>query len=158
VSTLNNGVERALGCLREAHYVLANLLEKDEIKLAEAKHNKQVVEAALRVANDANPHEDWFDRPPPTRSIKKPNTTHPILEWLNILVAQKVAIEDYGESIQNLQIENKLASQDTTGKGSAISFLPPRILEVKLNTRSHCTWCLSNINLLAPILVSVWKF
>jgi hypothetical protein len=96
--------------------------------------------------------------PPPTRSIKKPNTTHPILEWLNILVAQKVAIEDYGESIQNLQIETKLASQDTTGKGSAISFLPPRILEVKLNTRSHCTWCLSNINLLAPILVSVWKF
>ena len=37
---LDNDVERTLGCLGEAHYVLANLLEKDEIKLAKAKHKK----------------------------------------------------------------------------------------------------------------------
>jgi hypothetical protein len=38
-----------------------------------------------------------------------------------------------------------------------IPFLPPRIVEVRLNTRSHRTWCLQNINLLAPVPVSIWK-
>jgi hypothetical protein len=55
VSTLENGVEKALARLREAYGVLANLLEKDEIELEEANSNTRVVETALRAAN---PHED----------------------------------------------------------------------------------------------------
>ena len=41
--------------------------------------------------------------------------------------------------------------------GPAIPFMPARTMEVRLNSRSYCTSCLNNINLLAPILVSVWK-
>lgn len=51
VSTLDNGVEKAMARLKEAHAVLANLLEKDEINLEEATNNTRVVEAALRAAN-----------------------------------------------------------------------------------------------------------
>jgi hypothetical protein len=131
VSTLENGEERALERLREAHDVLANLLEKDELDLAEATGNTQVVEATLRAAN---PHEDWSDRLPPTRTTDSINATHPILGRLNIPPAQKAAIEDYGESIQSTQMENELVSQDTAGRGPAIPFLPPRIVEVRLNT------------------------
>jgi hypothetical protein len=69
VSTLENGVEKVLGRLREAHGILANLLEKDEMDEAEANGNTQVVEAVLRLAN---PHEDWFDRPCPLVLVKRP--------------------------------------------------------------------------------------
>jgi hypothetical protein len=54
-------------------------------------------------------------------------------------------------------MENELLSQETAGRGLAIPFLPPRMVEVRLNSWSHRTWCLQNINLLAPIPVSVWK-
>jgi hypothetical protein len=54
-------------------------------------------------------------------------------------------------------MENELASYDIAGKGPAIPFLPPRTVEVRLNIRSHRTWCLHNINLMAPIPISVWK-
>jgi hypothetical protein len=56
MSTLDNGVEKATARLHEAHGVLANLLEKDELDLAETSRNTHVVEAALRAAN---PHEDY---------------------------------------------------------------------------------------------------
>jgi hypothetical protein len=75
VSMLDNSVERALGRLHEAHAVLADLLEKDEVDLAEANGNMQVVEAALRAAN---PHKDWYDHPPPTCTSDTHSTTHPI--------------------------------------------------------------------------------
>jgi hypothetical protein len=129
-------------------------LEKDELDLAETSRNTHVVEAALRAAN---PHEDWSDRPAPTQASDSVVTTHPILNKLNIPNAEKAAIEDYSESIQNTQIEMELASQETVGKGPAIPFLPPCTVEVRLNTKSHCTWCLNNINLMAPIPASVWK-
>jgi hypothetical protein len=54
-------------------------------------------------------------------------------------------------------MEQEIASQDTTNRGPAIPFLPARMVEVRLNSRSHHTWCLNNINLLAPIPISVWK-
>ena len=81
----------------------------------------------------------------------------PIVERLNILHAHKAAIKDYVDSIQSSQMELELASSDTSGRGPAIPFLPPRTMEVWLNSRSHRTWCLNNINLLAPIPPSVWK-
>jgi hypothetical protein len=96
VSTLENGVEKAMTRLREAHGVLANLLEKEKIDAQEATNNAHLVEVALRAAN---PHEDWSDRAPPTRTLESMSSTHPILDRLNIPIAQKAAIEDYGESI-----------------------------------------------------------
>lgn len=154
VSTQDNGPEKAMARIREAHDVLANLLEKDEIDLEEATSNTSAVEAALRTAN---PHEDWSDRPNPSKPGDPVTTMHPLLGGLNIPHAQKAALEDLGECIQSTQIEQELASQDALGKGPAIPFLPPRAVEVRLNTRSHRTWCLNNINLLAPIPTSVWK-
>jgi hypothetical protein len=83
------------------------------------------------------------------------NVLHPILGRLNIPQGQKTAIEDYSETIQTTQMEQEIASQDTTNRGPAIPFLPVHTVEVRLN--SHRTWCLNNINLLAPIPISVWK-
>jgi hypothetical protein len=153
-STLEGGVEKALGRLREAHAVLANLLEKDDQELEEATSNTHLVEKALRLAN---PHEDWSDRPTSTRTDEAMTTLHPILGRLNIPDAQKAAIEDYGECIHSTQMDQELASLDASGKGPAVPFLPPRAVEVRLNNRSHRTWCLSNINLLAPVPTSIWK-
>ena len=152
-STQDDGVEKALSRLREAHEVLANLLEKDELDLQEALTNTQLVEVALR---SANPHEDWSHKPPPTR-VTETITMHPMVNRLNIPPAEKPTIEDFGECIQNSQMEQDIVSQDAAGKGPAIPFLPARNVEVKLNTRSHRSWCLNNINLLAPIPISVWK-
>jgi hypothetical protein len=80
-----------------------------------------------------------------------------MLGKLNIPDFQKAAIEDYGDSIQSSQQESELASLDAVGKGPAIPFMPHRVVEIRLNSRSHRTWCLSNINLLALIPTSVWK-
>jgi hypothetical protein len=154
VATVDNGVEKALARLQEAHGVLANLLEKDEIELEEATNHARVVETALRAAN---PHEDWSDRTTPSKGDDSFPAIHPMLSKLNIPEAQKAAIEDYGDSIQSSQLESKLASLDAAGKGPAIPFVPYRIVEIRLNSQSHRTWCLSNINLLAPIPTSVWK-
>jgi hypothetical protein len=49
VSTLEGGVEKALTRLREAHVVLAHLLERDELELEEANTNTHLVECALRI-------------------------------------------------------------------------------------------------------------
>jgi hypothetical protein len=154
VATVDNGVEKALARLQEAHGVLANLLEKDEIELEEATNHARVVETALRAAN---PHEDWSDRTTPSKGDDSFPAIHPMLSKLNIPEAQKAAIEDYGDSIQSSQLESKLASLDAAGKGPAIPFVPYRIVEIRLNSQSHRTWCLSNINLLAPIPTLVWK-
>jgi hypothetical protein len=151
VSITNNGVEKALGRLREAYGVLANLLEKDELELEEATVNTWAVETALGAANL---HEDWSGRPAASSAKDTIATMHPILGRLNIPQAKKAAIEDYSETIQITQIENVLALQDANNRGPAIRFLHPRIVEVRLNNRSHCTWCLHNINLLAPIHIA----
>jgi hypothetical protein len=153
-STLENGVEKALTRLREAHTVLAVLLEKDEQELEESLNNSRMVETALRAANS---HEDWSDRPQHTRAAETLDVLHPMVGRLNIPHAHKAAIEDYGDNIQSSQMESELASLDVSGKGPAIPLLPPRTVEVRLNSRSHRTWCLNNINLLAPIPPAVWK-
>jgi hypothetical protein len=154
VSTLEGGMEKALTRLKEAHSVLAALLEKDEMELEEATNNTRVVETALRAANA---HEDWSERPHQTKATEPLNVSHPMVDRLNILDAHKAAIEDYGDSIQSSQLESELASLDASSKGPAIPFLPRRTVEVRLSSNSHRTWCLNNINLLAPIPISVWK-
>ena len=154
ISTQDKGIEKALARVREAHAVLANLLEKDEVDLEEATNTTSEVEAAPRAAN---PHEDWFDQPNPSKTADAMTTMHPLLGGHNIPHAQKAALEDLGECIQSTQMEQEVASNDASGRGPAIPFLPRRAVEVRLNTRSHRTWCLNNINLLAPIPTSVWK-
>ena len=148
---------KGLGRLQEAHQVLGQLLETDEHELEEALRNTRLVENALR---SVNPHEDWSDLPPPTDLTKATMdgpSLHPLLDKLNIAPAHKAAIEDFSESISSTQSERDLASLDTAGKGPAIPFLPSRAVEEQLASRSHRTWCLKNINLLAPISIPMWK-
>jgi hypothetical protein len=82
---------------------------------------------------------------------------HPLLNRLNIEQAHKAAIEELSESITYTQTEANRAALEATSRGPAIPFLPARAVEDLLNTRSHCTWCLSNINLMAPITIPLWK-
>jgi hypothetical protein len=126
VSTQDDGVEKALARLREAHEVLANLLEKNDLDLEEATSNAQLVETALRLANL---HEDWSAQPPPTRTDPM-SMTHPILGKLNIPQAHHAAIEDYGECIQTTQQDQELATLESSSKGPLIPFLSPRTVEV----------------------------
>jgi hypothetical protein len=72
VSTLEGGMEKALTRLKEAHSVLAALLEKDEMELEEATNNMRVVETALRAANA---HEDWSERPHQTKATEPLNVS-----------------------------------------------------------------------------------
>ena len=147
-STFDNGVEKALTHLREAHMVLVVLLEKVEQELEEILSNARVVETALRAANT---HDDWLDQPQQTRAVETLEILYPMVGRLNIPHAHKAAIEDYGDSIQSFQMETEIASLDASGKGPAIPLLPPCTVEVRLNSRSHQTWYLNNINLLVPI-------
>ena len=149
--------QKGLGRLHEAHQVLGQLLEMDEQELEEALQNTRLVENALR---SVNPHEDWSDLPPPTELAKATADSprlHPLLDKLNIAPAHKAAIEDFLESISSTQSERDLASLDAPGKGLAIPFLPARAVEEQLAFCSHRTWCLKNINLLAPISIPMWK-
>jgi hypothetical protein len=50
-----------------------------------------------------------------------------------------------------------MASFEAAKKGHAIPFLPECAVEEQLASHSHRTWCLKNINLLAPISLSMWK-
>ena len=98
VSTLEDGVGKALARLREVHAVLVHLLEWDELDMEEANPNTLQVERALY---NANPHEDWIDRPILTPIEEAASNMHPMLGCLNILHAHQVALEDFGECIQS---------------------------------------------------------
>ena len=155
VSTLENGSEAALNHLWEAHGVLANLLEKDELEETEAYNNLKATEDALRATN---PHEDWSHRPTTAPAFDSLTPMHPLVGRLNIPDAETTAIEDYGDGIQSTQVEFEIASLDANaGNGPDIPFTPPRTVEWRLNSHLHRSWCLKNINLLAPIPTSVWK-
>lgn len=154
ISTLEDGVEKALTRLKEGHAVIAHLLERDKLDLEEANANTLCVKRTLR---NANPHEDWTDRPTPTLTGEVASSMHPMLGRLNIPQAHQAALEDFGDCIQSTQMDQEMASANSTSIGPAIPFLPQRTVEVRLNARLHRTWCLNNINLLAPIPISVWK-
>lgn len=150
--------------LRQAHDVLPKILDSDELELEEASRNTKTVEAYLRLAN---PHESWTKdslsipttditgSTPPTTSPSP--ASHPLLSRLKLAPAHKSALEDLSESIQSTQAEAARVQLEATGRGPAIPFLPPRAVEEQLSTRSHRTWCINNINLLAPITTSMWK-
>ena len=116
-----------------------------------------MVENALQIANL---HEDWSDLPLPT-NLPKANEDNPnlhlLLVRLNILVAHKAAIEDFSENIHTTQSKMDMASLEVIGKGLAIPFLPECVVEEQLASHSYRMWCLKNIDLLAPISLSMWK-
>jgi hypothetical protein len=60
-------------------------------------------------------------------------------------------------NIHTTQSEMDMASLEAAGKGPAIPFVPDHAVEEQLASHSHRTWCLKNINLLAPISLSMWK-
>ena len=133
--------------------MLGQLLENDEHELEVALRNTRIVENALC---SVNPHEDWSNLPLQTDLAKAAGDSlglYPLLDKLNIALAHKAVIEDFSESISTTQIERDLASLDTASKGPAIPFLPSRAIEERLASRSHRTWCLKNINLLASISI-----
>jgi hypothetical protein len=115
--------DKRLGRLREAHQVLGQFLEKDELDFEEALQNTYVVENALRIAN---PHEDRSDLPRPADLSKagedSPNLP-PLLAQINIAPAHKAAFKDFFENILTMQSEKNLASLETTGRGLVIPFL-----------------------------------
>jgi hypothetical protein len=82
---------------------------------------------------------------------------HPLLKRLNIEQAHYAVLEDLSETIQHTQLEAERMALEASGKGPAIPFLPCRAVEDHLALKAYNTWCLSNINLLAPITVAMWK-
>jgi hypothetical protein len=82
---------------------------------------------------------------------------HPLLSHLDIVPTYKSAIEDLSENIQNTQAKAICASLEASGKGPAIPFIPLCTVEEQLVARSHRTWCVSNIDLLASISILMWK-
>ena len=155
--------DKAAGMIRlqKAQQSLAVILDQDEVDLEDANRNTRAVEAYLRTAN---PHEEWTKEiPAPTVNLNDAASgdctvkLHPLLSRLNIAPCHKTAIEDLSESIVNTQSEVTREKLEASGKGPSIPFLPPRAVEDLLATRSHRTWCVNNINLLAPITVPMWK-
>ena len=147
--------------LKQAQQSLASILDQDEADLDEANRNTCAVEAYLRAAN---PHEDWTKEiPAPTVNLNDPTNSdctvklHPLLSRLNIAPSHKTAIEDLSENIVNTQSEVTWEKLEASSKGPSIPFLPPRAVEELLATRSHRTWYVNNINLLAPITTPMWK-
>ena len=93
--TLEDGIEKALVRLREAH---AYLLERDELDLEEANANMLQVERAL---HNANLNEDWTDCPTSKSTREATSNMHPMLGRLNIPHAHQATLKDFGECIQS---------------------------------------------------------
>jgi hypothetical protein len=158
--TAAENTEQGLAKLMQAHSVLSTILERDEKDLEEAEFHTRAVEAALKATN---PHETWSNESasiptvPLDGTSSSPSAMHPLLSRLNIAQAHQAAIEELSESITYTQTEANHAALEASGRGPAIPFLPARAVEDQLNTKSHRTWCLNNINLMAPITIPMWK-
>ena len=155
--------DKAVGLIRlkQAQQSLASILDQDEVDLDEANRNTRAVEAYL---STANPHEDWTKEiPAATINLNDPASgdctikLHPLLSRLNIAPSHKIAIKDLSKSIVNTQSEVTREKLEASGKGPSIPFMPPQAVEELLATCSHRTWCVNNINLLAPITTPMWK-
>lgn len=158
MSVATESGEKGLERLKQAHAVLSAILDRDELEMDEAVRNTRSVEVVLR---NANPHENWEAELPALAATNLDGTVstplNPLLSRMNIDAAHKAAIEDLTECIQNSQAETERAALEASGKGPSIPFLPPRAVEEQLGNRNHRTWCLSNINFLAPISIPMWK-
>jgi hypothetical protein len=156
--TATENTEQGIARLKQAHSILSVILDRDKKDLEEAEFHIRAIEVALKAAN---PYETWSNESTPIPGISldgtnsNPSALHPLLNCLNIAQAHKAAIEELSESITYIQTEANRAALEASGRGLAIPFLPARVVEDQLNTKSHRTWCLSNINLMAPITISM---
>ena len=152
--------EQGIVRFKQAYSVLSDILDHDKKDLEEAKFHTWAVKVALKAAN---PHESWSNKPSPILGVSldgtysSPSSIHPLLSCLNIEQAHKAAFEELSESILYTQTEANRASLEAIGRGPVIPLLPTRTIEDQLNTRSHHTWCLNNINLMVPITIPMWK-
>ena len=151
--------EDGLAKLTQAHAVLGELLERDELEYKEAEQNTKLVEAALI---NANPQDKIItdSNSGPIISLDESCLTldpHTLLSKLNLGESQ-TTVSDLKESIYFSQSEQQRSEVEAAGKGPCIPFLPSRAVEQLLATRAHRTWCLQNANLLAPISILMWKF
>jgi hypothetical protein len=139
---------KALENLKSAHGQLATILEQEGQQLELSIQQTRVVDIALKWAN---PQEG--DIKPSSIST----TAHPLLAGLRIAQAHRAALEDLASSIQTSQTEMDTAQLQASGRGPTIPFIPHRSVEDQVAVKSHRCWGLSNINLLAPITINMWK-
>ena len=85
------------------------------------------------------------------------NPTGSLLNRLSLENCHRSIVEEYKANIGHNIIESQREMLEASGKGPAIPFVPPWAVEELLASRGHRTWCLKNINLLAPITTSMWK-
>ena len=82
---------------------------------------------------------------------------HSFLKNLGLDEAHKAAIEDVHEGFLMTQAEHEQALLSSSTQSLSIPFMPPRAVEDLVSTRNHRVWTISNINLLAPIPLHVWR-
>lgn len=150
--TIRESAAKAFEQLRLAHSQLADILEWENDELIQAEKDALAVDAAIKAAN---PHETSNS----VSSLSGPSaaSNHPFLNGLNVGAAQKAALEDLVENIHTSQTEKDLALLLATGKGPVVPFTPSRSVEALVATKAHRCWGLTNINLLAPISVPMWR-
>lgn len=150
--TICESPEKALAQLQVAHAQLAEMLDWENEELLQAERDSIAVDAALKAAN---PHE--VSSKPTSFSGQSTTANHPFLSGLNIAPAQKAALEDLVETIQTSQAEKDLALLMASGKGPVAPFTPARSIEAQVASKAHRCWGLTNINLLAPISIPMWR-
>ena len=147
----NTDSVKALERLKELHSKLADICSRDTLEYEETRTNVGLVEVAIWEANY---------RPPPEDSKPTSNSAgldHPFLFGLQISEAHKAALEDLTESISALQSQTEQANLSRSSDGLAIPFIPPRAVEDLVTQKHHQVWTIGNLNLMAPITLSMWR-
>lgn len=146
----NKDTPKALERLKELQSKLHDINTRDSLEHEEARINVGLVEAAIRQANF---------RPAPEES--KPGDMsaldHPFLFGMQIDKAHKAALEDFNEAILASQSQNEQATLSRSSDSLSIPFIPPRAVEDLVAQRHHRVWTIGNLNVLAPIPISVWR-
>lgn len=143
---------KAFEQLRKAHQQLADILDLESEELIQAESDSLIVDAAIKMAN---PHE--ASKKITALSGPSSAVNHPFLSGLNVDPAQKAVLDDLAENIQTSQTEKDLALLMASGKGPVVPFTPARTIEVQVASKMHQCWGLTNINLIAPISIPMWR-
>ena len=147
----NTDTAKAIDRLKELHSKLADICTRDSLEYEEARINVGLVEAAIREANC---------RPPPEESKPTAYTAgldHPFFFGLQISDAHKAALEDLNDSIAASQSQSEQANLFRSSDSLSIPFIPPRAVEDLVVNKHHQVWTIGNLNLLAPVTLSMWR-
>ena len=147
----NTDSVKALERLKEMHSKLVDICSRDIFEYEEACTNVGLVEVAIREANCRPPAEDS------KLTVNNAGLDHPFLFGLQISEAHKAALEDLTESIAASQSQTEQANLSRSSDGLAIPFIPPRAVEDLVAQKHHQVWTIGNLNLLAPITLSMWR-